>query len=675
MPISTAGERHHLVRGGGQRRQGHQGPHLGCAPVCALLCAPACALLCASLHPFAPRGTALPGCCCALLRVLALLCATAPAGWRRHPVRARRSTPPLRLRPPAARALTGAHSPLPGAPPACAALAPKAKVLRDGQVSTIEASTLVPGGCWCCSARLAAAPAGPAAVLLPCPDGIASLCFHRPHCYPCASWPQSASPGCPSALDALLPPPPGLPLPPACPAPTGDIVIIRLGDIVPADIKILGEEGGSGRPEDETPLQASRAPGAACRCSAWVDGVGIACVLRGAVGLQAAAWASRRRRRGSSAAAAGWLEAGPGLPRPCGQAGLTAAPPCCLGCSAFPALQCDQAALTGESLPVKKFSGDVAFSGAPSPLHAQFGGRFECPAVCCCRWVWCCRCCDGGWPTSCDAPPCRLHHQAGRAPLRGLRHRHADLLRPRRRAAGLRQPGARGVGDALGRKWIMPRLAGPAWFPALAAARSRIRGPVARRPPSCHARQEPPCTGRHASPGTRTLGLLRCQPTAVVLLCSVLLCPCRRPACRRSRRTPQHANTLSLRFPLFHHCLQEANLQKVMTRIGAMCLVTIGARMPLVQLFCVLATAHRSRAPRHHRCGARLFAGVLLPVIPLRLGGHAALWRCSGRSCGGGVRPGGACQGPSSPAPSYARSKTQHQAPLILLLPLLQACG
>lgn len=34
-------------------------------------------------------------------------------------------------------------------------------------------------------------------------------------------------------------------------------MIIRLGDIVPADIKILGEEGGSGHPEDETPLQAS----------------------------------------------------------------------------------------------------------------------------------------------------------------------------------------------------------------------------------------------------------------------------------------------------------------------------------------------------------------------------------------------------------------------------------
>ncbi|EFN55631.1 hypothetical protein CHLNCDRAFT_133797 [Chlorella variabilis] len=60
----------------------------------------------------------------------------------------------------------------------------------------------------------------------------------------------------------------------------GDICIIRLGDIVPADIKILGEEGSSGKPEDETPLQ------------------------------------------------------------------------------------CDQAALTGESLPVKKFTGDVAFAGS-----------------------------------------------------------------------------------------------------------------------------------------------------------------------------------------------------------------------------------------------------------------------------------------------------------------------
>ncbi|KAL4418761.1 hypothetical protein ABPG77_005772 [Micractinium sp. CCAP 211/92] len=84
------------------------------------------------------------------------------------------------------------------------ALAPKAKVLRDGSVQTIEAANLVPG----------------------------------------------------------------------------DIVIIRLGDIVPADIKILSEEGSTGKPEDETPLQ------------------------------------------------------------------------------------CDQAALTGESLPVKKFSGDVAFSGS-----------------------------------------------------------------------------------------------------------------------------------------------------------------------------------------------------------------------------------------------------------------------------------------------------------------------
>ncbi|PRW57643.1 plasma-membrane proton-efflux P-type ATPase isoform B [Chlorella sorokiniana] len=99
------------------------------------------------------------------------------------------------------------------------ALAPKAKALRDGQVTTIEASNLVPG----------------------------------------------------------------------------DIVIIRLGDIVPADIKILAEEGGSGRPEDETPLQAS--------CHGHNSG---SCAV----------------------------------------------------------IKCDQAALTGESLPVKKFSGDVAFSGS-----------------------------------------------------------------------------------------------------------------------------------------------------------------------------------------------------------------------------------------------------------------------------------------------------------------------
>lgn len=86
------------------------------------------------------------------------------------------------------------------------ALAPKAKVLRDGQVSTIEASNLVPG----------------------------------------------------------------------------DVIIIRLGDIVPADVKVLSENDSEhqGSEEHETPLQ------------------------------------------------------------------------------------CDQAALTGESLPVKKFTGNVCFSGS-----------------------------------------------------------------------------------------------------------------------------------------------------------------------------------------------------------------------------------------------------------------------------------------------------------------------
>jgi E1-E2 ATPase len=72
-----------------------------------------------------------------------------------------------------------------------AALAPKAKVLRDGKVTTIEACNLVPG----------------------------------------------------------------------------DIVIIRLGDVIPADVKILGEDG-----EHDQPLQVpSRSvllyrPGASPRC-------------------------------------------------------------------------------------------------------------------------------------------------------------------------------------------------------------------------------------------------------------------------------------------------------------------------------------------------------------------------------------------------------------------------
>ena len=70
----------------------------------------------------------------------------------------------------------------------------------------------------------------------------------------------------------------------------GDIIIVSLGDIVPADIKILAEEGSSGHPDDETPLQV------------------------------------------------------------------------------------DQAALTGESLPVKKYAGNTAFSGACVSVLGWCGG-------------------------------------------------------------------------------------------------------------------------------------------------------------------------------------------------------------------------------------------------------------------------------------------------------------
>ena len=77
--------------------------------------------------------------------------------------------------------------------------------------------------------------------------------------------------------------------PAARPAPPpGDIVIIRLGDIVPADIKILGEEGSTGKPEDETPLQVGG------RAWVGVDGLccGFCCDLRD--GAAQAAWQLRR---------------------------------------------------------------------------------------------------------------------------------------------------------------------------------------------------------------------------------------------------------------------------------------------------------------------------------------------------------------------------------------------
>lgn len=42
--------------------------------------------------------------------------------------------------------------------------------------------------------------------------------------------------------------------------------------------------------------------------------------------------------------------------------------------------QVDQAALTGESLPVKKFSGNVAFSGSAIKQGEKVGGLFKFPA-------------------------------------------------------------------------------------------------------------------------------------------------------------------------------------------------------------------------------------------------------------------------------------------------------
>ena len=82
----------------------------------------------------------------------------------------------------------------------------------------------------------------------------------------------------------------------------GDIVLISIGNIVPADIKLLGEEG------DDVPMQVSG---------------------------KSSAFSHRRTRLRSS---------------PTDVVAVAA--------------QIDQAALTGESLPAKKFAGDVCFSGS-----------------------------------------------------------------------------------------------------------------------------------------------------------------------------------------------------------------------------------------------------------------------------------------------------------------------
>jgi H+-transporting ATPase len=82
----------------------------------------------------------------------------------------------------------------------------------------------------------------------------------------------------------------------------GDILVMKFGDIVPADVKIMSE-GEDVHPDEETPMQVhafSFYPAASPTLSLFLMFI----------------------------------------------------------------LQIDQAALTGESLPVKKFSGDVAFSGS-----------------------------------------------------------------------------------------------------------------------------------------------------------------------------------------------------------------------------------------------------------------------------------------------------------------------
>eukprot|EP00884_Botryococcus_braunii_P014010 jgi/Botrbrau1/2260/Bobra.101_2s0084.1 len=152
-----------------------------------------------------------------------------------------------------------------------AALAPKAKVLRDGNVSTIEACNLVPG----------------------------------------------------------------------------DIVIIRLGDVIPADVKILGEDG-----EHDQPLQTD--------CSAMHMAMDPPAALLGVLLVSALCLCAQARRLSlSNSVTPKWRE-GAGDERKAGrQAGKQG------GCTEqYKGEQVDQAALTGESLPVKKFSGDVAFSGS-----------------------------------------------------------------------------------------------------------------------------------------------------------------------------------------------------------------------------------------------------------------------------------------------------------------------
>lgn len=129
----------------------------------------------------------------------------------------------------------------------------------------------------------------------------------------------------------------------------GDVIIIKFGDIVPADIKILPEEGGGAG--DEIPMQVST----------WQP----------THKPPARPGATETRSNGAHPMFATLtpccLCVSHNAER-CGAAHLClrVSELDVLACCVFVAgrLQIDQAALTGESLPVKKFTGDVAFSGS-----------------------------------------------------------------------------------------------------------------------------------------------------------------------------------------------------------------------------------------------------------------------------------------------------------------------
>ena len=256
-----AGERHHFVRGGGQRRQGHQGPDLGwvLCPLVNVFGTPA------AHDAFgASRGWLVLSCQQGL---------HGPGlGWLHGAQIAHAGGPPPRLcgcalqcwpasnsmmraeHSPASCPLLTVHWPCPALPQPWR---PRPKCFEMGRCPQLKLPT------WCLVSRRCAAgrshqlqlpnPAAP--VLRMCLQlwcGTASAAAQRAarRVSLALSSLQLSVPDCAVCFGQLSVTHCLLWLPP-----TGDIVIIRLGDIVPADIKILAEEGGSGRPEDETPLQ------------------------------------------------------------------------------------------------------------------------------------------------------------------------------------------------------------------------------------------------------------------------------------------------------------------------------------------------------------------------------------------------------------------------------------